>query len=115
MADNKPQLDIPGRPRDSNNPLVMITEAMNKQTEVITQGLSLIVRRMGDERHVYALEPIENEHGKGFLSYCLSCSNTQQRFVHPCAIMGPELLPIPPSTMLVEGPPETDTTATPTA
>ena len=98
-------LHVPGQPRRSDNPLTALTDALSTQTQVLTEGFNKILTVISaSQRHVYALEPVDNEQGLGFMSYCYACSEANARFVHPCMLMRPQALTVPPPTFLVAPP-----------
>lgn len=97
MSD-RPEIVLPGGRGPSGNPLVMLQAETAKQTEVIRLGMEAIAKAVGaGVRHVYALEPVEDEHTRGFMSYCLGCSEAQRQYVYPCRVHTLEELPAPPS------------------
>lgn len=90
------ELSVPGRP--ARNPLLVLADACERivgELKVMNEGV-----------HEYALQPTD-ESGQYWLSYCISCSNKQQRYVHPCEVKGEHIAP--PSTFAV-APPPTDQT-----
>lgn len=102
----QPSLHVPGRPnqQSAGNPLTVLTAALQAQTNMIGQGLELIVAALRESKstgeHVYALKPIESDQGKGFMSFCIACSDAAQQYIHPCREF--PAMPTPPSTFLTE-------------
>jgi hypothetical protein len=94
-------LRVPGRP-EPGNPLVMLTAALDRNSEVLVEGFNKVLTLVSaQQRHVYALEPVSNEQGEGFMSYCLACSEEQGAFIHPCRLIRPQALVVPPAMFLV--------------
>jgi hypothetical protein len=104
---DQPGLHIPGRPqRDGGNPLVLLSTALEGQSQVIRDGLNAILQLMSKgQEHIYGLQPVEHENASGWMTYCLACSNAQQRYVHPCAVVDAGSLQVPPPMFVTAPPP----------
>ena len=101
MADG---LHVPGR-EQIGNPLTVLTAALEQQSSILTQGFnSLIKIGMASQRHVYALQYVEDVHGAGFITYCHACSEAAERQVFPCIVNSEEDMPRPPAAFSVEAP-----------
>jgi hypothetical protein len=88
---------ILGQDPQSNNPLLILAQAVERQTAVLAQ---IAENTKKEDRHTYAVDEV----GEGsFMSYCLACSETAQRFIYPCE--DPHKAPpgAPPSTFTIGG------------
>lgn len=96
---------IGGRQKGEGNPIAVLIEASNAQTQVLVQGFNGLIRLLdGMRRHVYSLQFVSDVHGPGFITYCLGCSESADQMVFPCRVNAEEDMPRPPSAFAMEPP-----------
>lgn len=97
-----------GRPaQPGGNPIAVLIEAENAQTQVLVQGFNGIIRLLdGMRRHVYSLQYVSDKHGPGFITYCYGCSENAQAPVFPCQVNSEDDMPRPPAAFAVEERPQ---------
>lgn len=71
-------IPVLGRDEGSKNPLVVLANVMERQTQVLAQ---IAENTAKEGRHIYAYEEVQPGMWMG---YCLACSEAAKRFVHPC-------------------------------
>lgn len=87
-------LRLPGQERPTGNPLLVLSEKLD--------GVIAQLKRLGDgsvKRHEYGLWPANPDDPKcrDWITYCIGCSEAQERFVWPCSQDSPVIKPTPPS------------------
>jgi len=95
------ELHVPGRPRRSENPLLVLAESM---TGVIDQlkDMTTELRTANTARnieHMYGLYPAnpDDPGNTRWVVYCIGCSHAVKQLIWPCQVRVPGTYPLPPS------------------
>lgn len=80
------ELRIPGRPDGTNNPLLVLAEAITTHVAKPLERIAAAADK-ADARHDYAVA-IANipQHGKVWGTFCTACSAQAEEYVYPCAL-----------------------------
>lgn len=87
--------------RAGGNPLDTLVEATTAQTAILERIAHTLAMKI---EHFYGLHPTQDNLGApGFISFCVGCSELEQRFVFPCHAQ-PAEHPMPPSAFTLTPP-----------
>lgn len=88
-------IPVLGRDEKSNNPLLILSDAVAHQTSVLEK-----IAKAMPAKHVYQLHSAGPEQ---WLVYCNGCSEAEERYVWPCHVREHDA-PVPPSGFTAEMP-----------
>lgn len=89
-------IPVLGRDEKSNNPLLILAEAVTQQTDVL-KGIAKAM----PNKHVYQLHPAGPNQ---WMVYCHACSEDLERYIWPCE-KRTQVDPVPPSGFTTDEPP----------